>query len=135
MYLLYNSGFCGLFTFFFFFSHFKFLDTFILSTILIEILFLLKVSFHFIYYYLCVLVFICIMICHAVPGHPELDPVIDAVVYAANSGNFVLLKSIIIISPAFFPQKNLSLHTLYYFPCFFSFNSHSKHTYYFLFTV
>ena len=37
------------------------------------------------------------MICYAVPGHPELVPVINAVVYAANSGNLVPLKSIIII--------------------------------------
>ena len=37
------------------------------------------------------------MICYAVPGHPELVPVINAVVYAANSGNLVPLKSISII--------------------------------------
>ena len=45
------------------------------------------IIFHFSYY------FICIMICYAVPGHPELDPVI----YAVNSGNLVPIMSIIII--------------------------------------
>ena len=59
------------------------------------------------------------MICYAVPGHPELVPVINAVVYAANSGNLVPLKSIsIIISlctitfPVSFLSLILTLNTL-----------------------